>query len=62
MRALMFMPLPVQGTHPILVCNDTSTDDWNARSRMDAPPNWLSSKWLMEEEPADDDVDEDNIL
>ena len=48
MRALMVLPLRVQGPVPFLAWTDTSMDDWNARCRMDPPPNWLSSRRLCE--------------
>ena len=40
MRGLMVMPSPVQGPNPLLLRNDTTSDDWNGRCRMDASPNW----------------------
>ena len=59
MRALMVMPLPVQGQVGLLARSDTTVEDWNARCRMDAPPSWLSTSqvseaYQMEEKDEDD--------
>ena len=49
MRALMVLPLPVPEPVMLLTRNDTTTDDWNVRCRLDALINWLSTHRVHEE-------------